>query len=124
MWTGYEQGIWGAKAYAEDHLQHEGKEFNFFFEIDSGVFNPIGLQYHGNADGACIFKEILKLMTPINATSFGVSDGGADFNIKLDRGFPGGSLFDSNDNDYWFYHHSNVDSILVQNSTKIDKATA
>lgn len=109
MWTGEEQGVWGSRYYAEAHRDNEDKEFNFFLESDIGTFNPTGLSYTGNADGACIVQEVLKLMAPINATNF--------------RGFPGASLMNENDKYFWF-HHSYGDSMLVQDSESMDKATA
>lgn len=123
MWTGEEQGTWGSRAYAEAHRADEDKEFNFFLESDGGTFDPTGLGYTGNADGACIVQEILKLMAPINATSFLTPSGGPDINVWLNRGFPGGSLLNENAQYFWF-HHTYGDSMMVQNSDSMDRATA
>lgn len=60
LWTTEEQGIIGAQQYVEQHKSQEKEEFNFFMESDIGTFEPRGLDYSGNADGACIIKEILK----------------------------------------------------------------
>lgn len=124
MWTGEEQGLWGSRAYAESHKINENLEFNFFFESDMGTFEPRGLDYTGTDDGACIIKEILKLMTSINATEFASpADGGPDISVWLDRGYPGASLLNRNEKYFW-YHHSAGDSMLVENSNNLDKATA
>lgn len=60
LWTSEEQGIFGAQSYMAQHKDNEKDEFNFFMESDIGTFEPRGLDYSGNADGACIIKEVLK----------------------------------------------------------------
>lgn len=60
LWTAEEQGLLGARNYKESHKAMEKDEFNFFMESDIGTFEPRGLDFSGNADGACIIKEILK----------------------------------------------------------------
>lgn len=60
LWTGEEFGIKGAEAYEEAHKNNEREEFNFFMESDIGTFEPLGLDFSGNKDAECIFKEVLK----------------------------------------------------------------
>lgn len=60
LWTGEEEGLWGGKAYKESHQDNEQKEFNFFFESDIGTFEPRGLDFTGNKDAECIFREVVK----------------------------------------------------------------
>lgn len=124
LWTAEEQGIVGASQYEKQHASRENEEFNFFIESDMGTFEPIGLDFSGNTDAACIFKEILKLMAPLNATTFNSPiDAGPDIERWSRRGFPCGSLMTKN-KDYFRYHHSAGDSMLVENSDDLDKNTA
>lgn len=60
LWTAEEQGLVGAQNYKENHKATEKEEFNFFMESDIGTFEPRGLDFSGNPDGACIIKEVLK----------------------------------------------------------------
>lgn len=60
LWTSEEQGLVGAQNYLDNHKANEKEEFNFFMESDIGTFEPTGLDFSGNADGACVIKEILK----------------------------------------------------------------
>lgn len=60
LWTGEELGLWGGKAYKESHIENEKKEFNFFFESDIGTFEPRGLDFTGNKDAECVFREVVK----------------------------------------------------------------
>jgi carboxypeptidase Q len=63
LWTSEEQGLVGAQNYFNEHKTNERDEFNFFMESDIGTFEPRGLDFSGNADGACIIKEVLKLVS-------------------------------------------------------------
>ena len=60
LWAAEEQGIVGAQNYLQDHKANEKEEFNFFMESDIGTFEPRGLDFTGNADAACIIKEVVK----------------------------------------------------------------
>lgn len=124
LWTGEEFGYLGAKAYEAAHKRHEKEEFNFFIESDSGTFEPRGLDFTGNAKAECIFKEIVKLMGPINGTDYdSPSDGGPDVSLWVDRGFPGASLLNNLEKYFWF-HHSAGDSMLVEDPVELDRGTA
>lgn len=124
LWTAEEQGIIGAANYEAQHKNGERDEFNFFIESDMGTFTPIGLDFSGNKEAECIFKEVLKLMQPLNATKFDSPiDAGPDIDRWARRGFPSASLINQNEK-YFFYHHSAGDSMLVENSDDLDKNTA
>lgn len=124
LWTAEEQGIVGAAEYEKQHKSHEQEEFNFFIESDMGTFTPLGLDFSGNKQSECIFREILKLMTPLNATQFNSPiDAGPDIERWANRGFPSASLITQNEK-YFYYHHSAGDSMLVENSDDLDKNTA
>ncbi|XP_055637461.1 carboxypeptidase Q-like [Toxorhynchites rutilus septentrionalis] len=124
LWTGEELGLWGGKAYKDAHKENEKKEFNFFFESDIGTFEPRGLDFTGNKDAECVFREVVKLMTPLNATQFETpSDGGPDISHWTSRGFPGASLMNKNEKYFWF-HHSAGDSMAVEDPKNLDKCTA
>ncbi|KAJ6625715.1 Carboxypeptidase Q [Pseudolycoriella hygida] len=124
LWTGEEPAVAGAGEYQRGHAATEKEEFNFFIESDIGTFEPLGLDFAGNSDAECVIKEILKLMTPLNATSFATPmQGGPDIDLWTSRGFPGASLLNKNDKYFWF-HHTYGDSMLIENSEYLDKAAA
>ncbi|XP_055610816.1 carboxypeptidase Q-like [Uranotaenia lowii] len=124
LWTGEEFGLLGGKAYKEAHMENEKKEFNFFFESDIGTFEPKGLDFSGNKEAECIFREVVKLMSPLNATEFQTpTDGGPDVTHWTSRGFPGASLINKNEKYFWF-HHSNGDSMAVEDPKNLDKCAA
>lgn len=124
LWTAEEFGMVGSAEYEKYHKDGEEKEFNFFIESDMGTFEPTGLDFSGNKDAECVFKEILKLMGPINATNFDSPiDAGPDIERWASRNFPCASLMNKNEK-YFYYHHSSGDSMLVENSDDLDKNTA
>lgn len=124
LWTGEEQGIYGSQAYEEQHKDDEENEFNFFIESDMGTFEPRGLDFSGNKEAECIFREVLALMTPLNATEFNSPiDAGPDIDRWSRRGFPSASLINKNERYFWF-HHSAGDSMLVEDPVALDKNTA
>ncbi|XP_037915670.1 carboxypeptidase Q-like isoform X2 [Hermetia illucens] len=124
LWTGEEFGYYGAKAYQKQHAATEKEEFNLFVESDIGTFDPLGMDFSGNEDALCIFREIMKLMTPLNATQFKTpTDGGPDISLWTNRGYPSASLLNKNERYFWF-HHSAGDSMLVEDPITLDKNTA
>ncbi|XP_046688658.1 carboxypeptidase Q-like [Homalodisca vitripennis] len=92
-------------------------------ESDEGTFTPFGLEYMGSDEGGCIIKEILKLMEPINATQFkNSSDVGSDITVWANE-VP--LLSNLNDNGrYFWFHHSNGDTMTVLSPDDLDKNTA
>ncbi|XP_055841660.1 carboxypeptidase Q-like [Episyrphus balteatus] len=124
LWTGEEYGYYGAKEYQRTHKENEAEEFNFFIESDTGTFDPVGLDFTGNKEAECIFREVLNLMAPLNATQFETpADGGPDISVWLNRGFPGASLLNKNDKYFWF-HHTEGDRMLVEDPDSLDRCVA
>lgn len=59
LWTAEEEGLIGAEAYAKEHA-NEIDDINFVMESDEGTFSPLGIEYTGSTEGACIIQEILQ----------------------------------------------------------------
>uniref|UniRef100_A0AAG5D153 Carboxypeptidase Q n=1 Tax=Anopheles atroparvus TaxID=41427 RepID=A0AAG5D153_ANOAO len=122
-WTAEEQGLEGVSVYERQHAADEKEEFNVFFESDSGTFEPTGLDFSGNQAARCIFVEISKLMRGFE--QFTYTDGvvGSDIGNWVGRGFPGVSLRNKNENYFW-YHHTEGDTIELEDPKALDKSTA
>ncbi|KAG8301150.1 hypothetical protein J6590_059555 [Homalodisca vitripennis] len=122
LWTAEEVGLIGAEAYKIAHA-NETDNFIAMMESDEGTFTPFGLEYMGSDEGGCIIKEILKLMEPINATQFkNSSDVGSDITVWANE-VP--LLSNLNDNGrYFWFHHSNGDTMTVLSPDDLDKNTA
>lgn len=53
----------------------------------------------------------------------GHADGGPDIEEWLNSGIPGASLRNKNEKYFW-YHHTNADTMNVESSDALDKGTA
>uniref|UniRef100_V5I8M9 Carboxypeptidase Q n=1 Tax=Anoplophora glabripennis TaxID=217634 RepID=V5I8M9_ANOGL len=123
LWTSEELGLVGAYAYDRDHAD-ELDNITFVMESDEGTFTPLGLEYNAGTRGGCIIQEIMKLLAPINATQTEYSSSGVGSDISIWANIiPGGSLLNANDRYFW-YHHTEADTMDVMDPDNLDKATA
>ncbi|XP_055610887.1 carboxypeptidase Q-like [Uranotaenia lowii] len=123
LFTAEEQGYWGERQYFEDHREHAEEEFDFILESDAGTFDPKGYQFSGNEEAACIFTEVAKLVEPYNMNYLTTSlPAGSGIRFS-NKGFPYASFITENDKYFWF-HHSEGDSMMVVDPKSLDKCTA
>ena len=93
-------------------------------ESDFGTFTPTGLTYSGtNKTAQCVMHEIMKLMAPINATELSLQADGSDVMFLYEEGVPVSSLDNENER-YFYYHHTEGDTMSVLNRDEIDKCQA
>lgn len=110
-------------AYFEAH-RNQTADLDLVMESDEGTFRPLGLSFTGSAQAACVVRQVLKLMEPLNATSFSTPlDGGPDIGFFTDAGVPGAALANTNQRYFWF-HHSQGDSMTVEDPRHLDMCTA
>ncbi|KRT83574.1 Peptidase, partial [Oryctes borbonicus] len=123
LWTAEEIGLVGAFAYAKRH-RDENQKFTLLMESDEGTFNPLGIEFGGTDQAACVIQEIVKLLHPINATNLERSDNiGSDIMVWANEGIPRASLLNENGKYFW-YHHSDADTMDVEDSENLDKCLA
>lgn len=122
LWTGEEQGFIGAIAYEKAHRE-DNDDLNFVMESDYGTFSPLGLMYSGSKTGECMMREILKLFESINATQLILTEPGPDISFWTDQGIPGGGFHNENEKYFW-YHHSEADSMNLIESDAFDRSAA
>lgn len=114
LWTAEEPGLIGAAAYLKAH-ENELMNITYIMESDEGTFKPLGLDIAGTPKARCVIQEILKLFSPIDEITESGSPG-SDITMFIKKGVPGASLLNANQRYYW-YHHSEADTISVQNET-------
>lgn len=123
LWTSEEPGLWGVADFVR---QHEDilPNYSAVFESDSGTFDPLGLDFAGSETAGCIVYEILKLTESIETTTYqrfpSVS---SDISRLIEKGVPGLSLNNANGMYFW-YHHTEADTITMADMTELDKGTA
>ncbi|XP_077536843.1 carboxypeptidase Q-like [Haemaphysalis longicornis] len=124
LFTGEEQEATGGKAYFEKHYQEEGNLTSLVMESDGGTFRPQGLRFTYNHNTSmCIAAEIVKLFGRINATRLLTSASVPDLEGWRKNGVPAASLYAINEK-YFYFHHSEGDTMTVMNSEELDLCTA
>ncbi|CAL7937445.1 unnamed protein product [Xylocopa violacea] len=122
MWTAEEFGILGAEHYIKSHKSEE-KNLQFVMESDLGTFMPLGIEFTGSDQVKCILERIMKLLSPMGEMKVRSPHAGPDINSWIEAGVPGGTLWTESDN-YFYYHHTNADSMLVEDPVALDRGTA
>ncbi|XP_053600338.1 carboxypeptidase Q-like [Plodia interpunctella] len=121
LWTAEEPGLIGAAAYLRRHLS-QLSDINFVMESDEGTFKPRGLDVAGSKTTRCIIAEILKLFTPVDEMT-NSGGPGSDITMIINKGVPGASLLNKNERYFW-YHHSEGDTLNVQNKNEVINCAA
>ncbi|XP_025201208.1 carboxypeptidase Q-like isoform X2 [Melanaphis sacchari] len=124
LWTAEEEGYIGAYAYLKSHIS-ELEKFNLVIESDEGTFQPYGIAFHGSDTSACIMAEVAKLFDSINATTMqSTKDNvGSDIEVFENMNIPGLSLLNRNEKYFW-YHHTEADTMAVEDPDSLDLNTA
>jgi carboxypeptidase Q len=123
LWTTEEFGLIGVQQYIKQHAE-DMNNFVTVFESDIGTFRPVGLDFSGTDDAGCILQEVLKLLSPVNATEYRkLPEVGSDIGYFIEKGVPGVSL-NTERSKYFWYHHSEGDTMTVENSDELDLCTA
>jgi len=124
-WTSEENGLVGVQGYIQQHLEeiNTGK-IVAAFESDSGLFVPLGYDFAGSDEGACIVQEILKLFQEANFTKFARGDRvGSDVSYLADLNVPTFNFVTDNEKYFW-YHHAESDTMSAMNSDELDQCLA
>ncbi|KAK3699086.1 hypothetical protein QZH41_000609 [Actinostola sp. cb2023] len=122
LWTGEEEGLLGGLQYYNAHKVNISN-YDLVMESDIGTFKPLGLDFKGSVAAHQIMEEVLKLLQPINATRLSAGEVDGDIVGWVNNGVPGGSLANQND-DYFYYHHSDGDTMTVLNADDLDLCAA
>jgi carboxypeptidase Q len=119
LWTAEEPGLWGVEDFARQHTTTLAN-YSAVFESDGGTFRPLGLDFAGTEEAGCIVQHVLKLVDRINATQYQrfplVS---SDITVLQAKGVPGISLANQDDMYFW-YHHTEADTLSMQDPTEMD----
>lgn len=109
LWTNEENGLAGANAYRDAHLNELDRHV-LAIESDAGVFAPRGFGFTGSDSAYRIMRWVGSLLKPIASDSIIRGGGGADIGPLMQRGVPGAGLLVDGTRYFW-YHHTEADTI-------------
>ena len=122
LWTNEENGLKGAIAYRDMHLDELEKHI-VAIESDGGVFAPEGFGFTGSDEGYKIIKEIHELLKPLKAQNATQGGRAADVAPLNDQGVPVMSLKVDNSKYFW-YHHTAADTFDKVNFNEFNSCVA
>lgn len=122
LWTAEEQGGVGAQQYYELHKVNLSN-FDLVMESDAGTFTPVALQFAGSDAAQKVMEEVVKLLAPLNTTKLEAHGEGTDISPWMQAGVPGASLHVA-DSKYFWFHHSEGDTMTVQDPQDMDLCAA
>ncbi|XP_008289973.1 carboxypeptidase Q [Stegastes partitus] len=122
LWTAEEQGGVGAQQYYDQHKVNMSN-FDLVMESDLGTFTPVGLQFTGSDAARKVMEEVVKLLAPINTTKLEAHGEGTDISPWMQAGVPGSSLHVADSRYFWF-HHSEGDTMAVQDPRDMNLCSA
>ncbi len=108
-WTNEENGLRGANAYRDAHRAEVDRHV-LALESDNGVFTPSGFGFTGSDAAFEIVQRIGRLLEPIGVGTITRGGGGADIGPLMQLGVPGMSPTVDGSRYFW-YHHTNADTV-------------
>jgi len=109
LWTNEENGLRGARAYRDTHLDDVPNHV-LAMESDSGVFTPSGFGFSGTDEAYALIQQIGSLLDRIDAGTITRGGGGADISPLMQMGVPGMGLRVDGSKYFWI-HHTAADTI-------------
>jgi len=108
-WVNEENGGRGGEAYRDAH-RAEAARHVLAIESDGGVFAPRGFGFTGSDSAFAIVRQVGALLAGVGADSITRGGGGSDIGPIMRDGVPGMGL-DVDDARYFWYHHTDADTI-------------
>ncbi len=109
LWTNEENGLRGAKAYAEAHREELDRHV-VAVESDWGVGPVAGFAFTGSAAATERVRGIVSRLEPMGAGRLKAGAGGSDLGPLLSAGVPVMDLWTER-RDYFWFHHTEADTV-------------
>ena len=122
LWTNEENGLRGAKNYAERHRQELPKHV-LAIESDQGVFQPTGFTLKGGAQTKALVGQVGSLLRGIQADKIVSGGGGSDVEQLALAGVPVMELTVEGSKYFWF-HHTAADTPDKVNPKELSQCAA
>lgn len=122
LWTNEENGLRGAQAYRDMHLDEMNNHI-VAIESDGGVFSPVGFGFSGSENDFKLVKKIHDLLKPLKANNATIGGVAADIGPLYSEGVPAMSL-KVNSSKYFWYHHTAADTFDKVNFKEFNSCVA
>ncbi len=122
LWTAEEIGLVGATAYRDAHRAEVDRHV-LAMESDNGVFRPRALQVGAGEGGLAMGQRIASLLRAVGVDSARVGGPQADISPLYALGVPVATI-DVDPSRYFWYHHSEGDTIDKLDPVDLAKNTA
>jgi carboxypeptidase Q len=122
LWTNEENGLRGARNYAERH-RPELPRHVVAIESDRGVFQPTGFTFKGGQQAKEIIAQVGALLGPLRADQLSPGGGGADVAQLAPAGVPVMELT-VEDSKYFWFHHTTADTPDKVNPKELSRCAA
>ncbi len=109
LWVNEENGVHGAKTYAEKHREELSK-FMLAIESDSGSFDPTGFSFKGSKAAMAGIEEVASLLEGMKANKVVSGGAGTDVEQLAPGGVPVMELTVENSK-YFYFHHTMADTV-------------
>lgn len=121
LWTGEEQGIFGSRAYVEEHFGKRGddgvveakpehEKLSGYFNLDNGTGKIRGVYLQGNEEIRPIFRKWLRPFKDMGAQTLSIANTGGTDHLSFDAvGLPGFQFIQDEIEYDTRTHHSNMD---------------
>ncbi len=122
LWVNEENGLRGAKTYAERHRQELPKHV-LAIESDRGAFQPTGFTFQGGEQAKAIIGQAGALLEGIQADKIVPGGGGSDVEQLAPAGVPVMELT-VEDSKYFWFHHTAADTPDKVNPRELSQCAA
>jgi carboxypeptidase Q len=122
LWTNEENGLRGARNYAERH-QQELPNHILAIESDRGAFQPTGFTFKGSEQSKAIIGQVGALLGALQADKITPGGGGADVEQLAPAGVPVMELT-VEDSKYFWFHHTSSDTPDKVNPKELSQCAA
>lgn len=123
LFTNEENGLRGARAYAERHAA-AAKNHVLALESDSGVFEPASVGFTGSASARGVMQRVVSLLKPLGLDTIAGGGGGADIGPIAQAGGVPMMAYSGDSTRYFTIHHTPADTIDRISKAEVSKAAA
>ncbi len=109
LWTNEENGLAGARGYAQRHKNELARHI-LAIESDIGAFKPRGFSFNGSAQALPEIRQLARSLRPLGADNITTGEEEADVGQLRPDGVPNMALLTDGPRYFWF-HHTDADTM-------------